>query len=184
MTQEPNKEVDHADALSAMAAGADLNEPDAYVQQQTQAQRTLEGLPPEQEQVQATPAAPTMDAFAAAASTTSGNAAARAIADRARLQASQAAAAAIQYKKFMVPLLLVVGLLLVGMGLLPWFYDPIAESAKAAAESGSVPPADWQFTVMNIVKYCAIPMGLILVVGSAYFHMDVQRIQRQRMAGR
>lgn len=196
MTQEPPKD-DVVDPLAAMAAGEDLNEVDPYLEQQVKAERSLLGLPEEEEAAPAAqpaaeeaPAEPAPVTFVPAAPTAASSAAAaRASADRARAQAAQAMAASVQYKKFMVPILLGVGLVLVAIGAFVWFVNPLAMdqvNATHASDGVSDEPTNhpgWAVTMVSVMKFCAIPLGLLLLVGSIYFHLDVQKTLK-RIQGR
>ncbi|MCL2700502.1 MAG: hypothetical protein FWE88_02280 [Phycisphaerae bacterium] len=170
-------DAESADPLSAMAAGVDLNEVDPYLEQQRKAARALDGLPEEEDdapadvpQTSASPAA-VRPAVVAAAAASSPEVTAKNAAERARAKAVQAAAASLQFKQFMIPLLTAVGLLLVGMGAIPWFYNPLENSPN---------PDTWQVILMNVVKLASAPMGLLLLVGAIYFRMEVNRTLRNK----
>lgn len=114
----------------------------------------------------ATPAAAPRPAGGGAA--VSSPAASRPSVDRARARAVQAAADSLQFKQFMIPVLMAVGVLLMLIGALSWVYD--------AGQGG---PA-WAGMLMLIVQYVAIPLGLLLLIGALYFRMEVKRALRNK----
>ena len=159
--EEATPDAESVDPLSAMAAGLDLSEADPYLEPPTEPVPFIEQAP-----------RPT-------ATVSSSAVASKAAAGRARAEAAQAAAAAIQLKQFMIPLLAAVGVLLVGIGVIPWVHDPFKPAAGADFSQPSNAPA-WRDTMMNVVKFVAVPLGLLLLIGAAYFRMEVRRALRNK----
>ena len=82
----------------------------------------------------------------------------------------------------MIPLLMAVGVLLVGIGVLSWVaMDPAVVGTGDPDESGTASSSHaWANTLILIVRFVAIPMGLLLVVGALYFRMEVKRALRNK----
>jgi len=190
---EAMPDAESVDPLSAMAAGMDLNEVDPYLDQQIKAARSLDGLPEEEEEVPIhipdlmteAPAGVAAAVAAAAASDPQpfvapppprpaavAAAPTRSSSDRARAQAIQAAANSVQFKQFMIPVLMAVGVLLIGIGVLSFvLQDQLKPSVGGSGLTG---------ILVLVVKYVAIPLGLLLLVGAFYFRMEVKRALRNK----
>ena len=80
-----------------------------------------------------------------------------------------------------MPLLLAVGVLLIGIGAISWVYNPL-ETGDGGDGSGTANPAPaWASMLVLVVRYVAVPLGLLLMVGAFYFRMEIKRaLQNKR----
>jgi hypothetical protein len=173
MAENESKPAD-VDALAAMASGADLNEPDPYVEQQAE-------LDPAEE----APAAGDLAEFAPRPDSPASPGPKPALsnprlinappsmsrADAAKRLAAQTSAAYTgQLKKMLIPLMLAIGAILLGIAILSFF--------------GAGPPVDpetqqpTRYFLPEALKYFPLiggPLGAILLVGAYWFHLEAKR---------
>jgi hypothetical protein len=173
MAEETNKQRSIDDALKAMAEGQDLSEEST--------EQAAEGIAAELNEPQAAPDdapldfaesdpmddAPAAEAFAIHDS----GAMRRAHAAQYQQQASRANTHT--YKRTMVPLLLVVGLLLLIMGGAAFAFLPSSEMAEVIRRTN--PDALSISPVMRYMAILSFPLGAILMLGAWMFHQEIRR---------
>lgn len=81
----------------------------------------------------------------------------------------------LSFKKTMIPLLLTVGLLLLGIAGL---------TAVMTADSDDGAPANMMEEYGSLLIWAALPLGLILIGGAVMFHMEVRRRQESKQQDR
>ena len=158
---DKNKPVDSVDALAAMASGADLNEADPYAQQTAE----LEGTAPAASS--GAPAdAPAVDFGAMPVSAPVSK-----VAAAKKLQKQTSAVYAQQYKRILTPMLLCIGGLLILIGIFCFV------ASGKQTDTDNEPLANPPLLAENFKYFGLIagPMGLILLVGSYLFHMELAR---------
>lgn len=162
MAENEPKPVDNVDALAAMANGADLDEPMPGEEVDS----------PQADDQQEQPPEAAVDFTAAAAST----APVRPAPAR-RFEKQGSAVYAHSYKKIMVPLLLVVGVLLVGIGIFCWVFGrtPVVDAYGMTEVYGL--GKDKKFYGL-----ISAPLGVILLIGSYVFSMELRRAQAKAKA--
>jgi hypothetical protein len=168
MAENDPKPAD-VDALAAMAGGADLNEPDPYLEQQA-----------EIEPADDAPAGGDLDQFAPRPGSPPTPGPRPAISNpklidappplsrteaAKRLAAQTSAAYTSQLKKMLIPLMLAIGSILVAIAVLCWF------GAGRNPETSAI-AFDESFKYFSLI--CG-PLGLILLVGAYWFHLESKR---------
>lgn len=146
------------DALAAMAAGADLDEPNPYLEQQAEIENPNAVAAPAPDVAQFT-AAQTAPAGDPRVIIPAGPQVSRSEAAK-RLAAQSAAAYSSQFKKMMIPLMICVGGLLVALALFALFGSSIIFRGEGANSAGMA----WAFVLG--------PLGLILLVGAYWFMLE------------
>ena len=171
MAENDPKPAD-VDALAAMAGGADLNEPDPYVEQQAEIEPADE-TPPAGDLAQFAPRPDSPDSPNSPSprppSTPRIDAPpplSRAEAAK-RLAAITSAAYTSQLKKMLTPLLLGIGVILVVIALLCLF-----------GSGDAVPGEQSKYLFTSDFKLFSLicgPLGLILLVGAYWFYLESKR---------
>jgi hypothetical protein len=173
MAENESKPAD-VDALAAMANGANLNEPDPYVEQQAE-------IEPEDD----TPASSDLDQFAQRPNSLTSPGPrppvsnprlvdapppmSRAEAAK-RLAAQTSAAYTSQLKKMLIPLMLAIGGLLVAIALLCFF------GAGPQMDPETHEPTRYLFGEdFKYFSFICAPLGAILLVGAYWFHLESKR---------
>jgi hypothetical protein len=172
MAENDSKPAD-VDALAAMASGADLNEPDPYVEQQADLE-PADDAPAAGDLAQFAPPPDSLSSPSprpAASNPRTINATppmSKAEAAK-RLAAMTSAAYTGQLKKMLIPLMLAIGSLLVIIALLCFFgAGPLRD------ENGE--PTRYLFS--EDFKYFSLicgPLGAILLVGAYWFRLEAKR---------
>ena len=173
MAENESKPED-VDALAAMANGADLNEPDPYVEQQA-----------EIEPADDAPAASDLDQFAPRPGSSTAPTARPPVsnprlinvpapvsrADAAkRLAAQTSAAYTSQLKKMLIPLMLGIGAILVIIALLCFLEaGPLLDPATGERSRY------WFNEDFKYFSLICAPLGAILLVGAYWFHLESKR---------
>lgn len=163
MAPDAPQPMNDIDALAAMANGADLDEKDPQAPVETLDEKSIDsilGSPAvaSSHDVQTSVAMPpAMPGHRAG--------------DMARMQARAKQAYAHQYKRFMMPLLLTVGSLLIALGIFALLFGG---AAKTDATGG----VDSSFTLGKdawIYAVIAMPLGLILLAGGWLFRSELRK---------
>ena len=152
------------DALAAMANGADLNEPDPYLEQQAEIEDPSGSAPAPSADLSPLAAEPAAPSSALNPRTTIPATPQVSRAETARRLAAQTSAAyANQFKKMLIPLMLIIGVMLVVIGALCWFC------------SGPLTDGYWFNENFKYFALVCVPLGLVLLVGAYWFHLEAKR---------
>jgi hypothetical protein len=149
MSESPSRD-EHAEALEAMADG--LHETQTPEEPEQEPDRP-EALETEQDESESTDAA-----FAVAQADASSGVPAKQRAERSNAQARKVTHA--QISRFMFPITLISGLVVLGLATAVVLFKP-NEAAMP------VPPL-----AAKIITFAAFPLGLLLLVGSWWFHHE------------
>lgn len=161
MAPDAPQPMNDIDALAAMANGADLDEKDPQAPGEALDEKSIDSI-------LGAPAVPsTVQAAVAMPPVASGHRAS----DMARMQAMARQASAQQYKRFMMPLLLTVGPLLLALGAFALIFSgPVKTDANGGVDSSFTLGKDaWIYAVI------ALPLGLILLAGGWLFRSELRK---------
>jgi len=173
MAENDSKPAD-VDALAAMANGADLNDPDPYVEQQAEIEPADDAsAASDLDQFAPRPGSPTSPAVRPPVSNprliNAPPPASRADAAK-RLAAQTSAAYTSQLKKMLIPLMLAIGAILVIIALLCFI-----EAGPLLDPTTGERTRYWFNADFEYFSFICAPLGLILLVGAYWFYLESKR---------